>query len=166
MVGDLAAIVSNAMPFDVSAKEMPPARIVILEYQRVMCESAATIDTYAADALRAAGAVIETFDAWNRERVRKGAEALGFGIGVAVGPVVFGAVGDDTRLEFTVIGDAVNLAAKLEKHTKAEAVRALATAAVLTAARGQGYAPDRDPEVRTGRAVEGIDDPLDLVVVA
>ncbi|MCH7931836.1 MAG: adenylate/guanylate cyclase domain-containing protein [Proteobacteria bacterium] len=123
-------------------------------------------DTYAADALRATGALIDTFDEWSRERAGEGAPALRFGIGVAVGPVVFGAVGDDTRLEFTVIGDAVNLAAKLEKHTKAEAVRALATAAVLTAARGQGYAPDRDPEVRTGRAVEGIDDPLDLVVVA
>ncbi len=123
-------------------------------------------DTYAADAQRAAGAVIETFDAWNRERARKGVPALGFGIGIAVGPVVFGAVGDDTRLEFTVIGDPVNLAAKLEKHTKAEAVRALATAAALTTARGQGYAPDGDPEVRAGRAVDGVDDPLDLVVVA
>ncbi len=123
-------------------------------------------DTYAADALRAAGALIETFDAWNRERAREASPALGFGIGVAVGPVVFGAVGDDTRLEFTVIGDAVNLAAKLEKHTKAEAVRALATAAALTAAQGQGYAPDGDPEVRAARAVEGVDEPLDLVVVA
>ena len=123
-------------------------------------------DTYAADSLRAAGALIDTFDAWSRERAREGAPALRFGIGVAVGPVVFGAVGDDTRLEFTVIGDAVNLAAKIEKHTKAEAVRALATAAALTVARGQGYAPDRDLEVRAGRAVDGVDDPLDLVVVA
>ena len=75
-------------------------------------------------------------------------------------------LGDDTRLEFTVIGDPVNLAAKLEKHTKAEAVRALATAAALTTARGQGYAPDGDPEVRAERAVEGVDDPLDLVALA
>ena len=44
MAGALAAIVSNSMPFDVSAKDMPPARIVILEYQRVMRESAAAID--------------------------------------------------------------------------------------------------------------------------
>ena len=44
MAGALATIVSNAMPFDVSAKEIPPARVVILEYQHVMSESAAAID--------------------------------------------------------------------------------------------------------------------------
>jgi adenylate cyclase len=40
---------------------------------------------------------------------------------------VVGAVGDDSRLEYTVIADAVSLSAKLEKHTKKENVRALCT---------------------------------------
>ena len=88
------------------------------------------------------------------------------GVGIAVGPVVFGAVGDATRLEFTVIGDAVNLSAKLEKHTKVEAALALCTAAALDLARAQGYAPAGAPEVRAGRRVEGLDEALDLVVLA
>lgn len=53
---------------------------------------------------------------------------LRVGDAVATDRVVFGAVGDADRLEYTVIGEAVNLALKLEKHTKAEGVSALATA--------------------------------------
>ncbi len=37
---------------------------------------------------------------------------------VATGPVVFGTIGDESRLEFTVIGAAVNQSAKLEKTNK------------------------------------------------
>ena len=122
--------------------------------------------TYAADALRAAGALLAERDAWNTERAASGAPAIRMGVGIAVGPVVFGAVGDATRLEFTVIGDPVNLSAKLEKHTKVEAAPALCTAAALDLARAQGYAPAAAPEVRAGRRVEGLDEALDLVVLA
>jgi adenylate cyclase len=37
--------------------------------------------------------------------------------------VIFGAVGDDTRLEYAVIGEPVNLAAKLDKHNKKSGTR-------------------------------------------
>jgi adenylate cyclase len=43
---------------------------------------------------------------------------------VATGSVMFGTIGDESRLEYTVIGEPVNLAAKLEKHMKVERVRA------------------------------------------
>ena len=59
-------------------------------------------------------------------------------LAVASGRVVFGAVGDGERLEFTVIGDAVNLAAKLEKHNKEEKTRAV-TDSTYAGAEQQGY---------------------------
>ncbi len=128
--------------------------------------AAMTTETYAADAMRAAGALLDELDAWNRDRAASDAPAIRMGVGIAVGPVVFGAVGDDTRLEFTVIGDAVNLAAKLEKHTKVESARALTTMAALAHARAQGYAPAAAPGVLRGRDVEAVDEALDLVVLA
>ena len=127
--------------------------------------AAMTTDSYAADALRAAGALLDELDAWNHDRAASGGSAIRMGVGVAVGPVVFGAVGDDTRLEFTVIGDAVNLAAKLEKHTKVEKARALTTTTALAQARAQGYAPAAAPEVLRARDVEAVDEALDLVVL-
>ena len=48
---------------------------------------------------------------------------------VSAGPVVFATLGGGDRLEYTVIGEAVNLAAKLEKHNKAASTRALTSAA-------------------------------------
>jgi len=121
-------------------------------------------ETYAADALRAAIALHAEADAWNRERTARGEAPLAIGAGVAVGPVVFGAVGDETRLEFTVIGDPVNLAAKLEKETKRQRVRALATLETLETARKQGF--ETEPiEIRRARPVDGAPDPVDLVVL-
>jgi adenylate cyclase len=55
---------------------------------------------------------------------------------------VVGTVGDGNRLEFTVIGSPVNLAAKLEKHNKALGCRALTTAETHVEASAQGYRPE------------------------
>ncbi len=55
-------------------------------------------------------------------------------VGAHWGEVVAGAVGDDARLEFTVLGAAVNVAARLEEVAKAEGERVVVTAALLAAA--------------------------------
>jgi adenylate cyclase len=56
--------------------------------------------------------------ALNDENQRKGHEALGYGIGVHVGDVMYGNIGSRSRLDFTVIGPAVNIASRLESLTK------------------------------------------------
>jgi adenylate cyclase len=121
--------------------------------------------TYAADALRAACALVDALEAWAEERRGRGQPAPGVGIGVEAGAVTCGAIGDATRLEYAVIGDPVNRAAKLQNHTKAEGVRALASAAAFRRAAEQGFVPPRPAEVRSRREVAGIAAPIDLVVL-
>lgn len=123
-------------------------------------------ETYAADALRAADAVLAAVAAWNAERAAAGSPQVRVGLAIASGRVVFGAVGDGDRLEYTVIGDAVNLAAKLEKHTKEEAVPALTDRVTYELALAQGYVPPAPAERRANRAVGGVAAPLDLVILA
>jgi adenylate cyclase len=50
----------------------------------------------------------------NRERSGRGEEALGFGIALHAGDVMYGNIGAANRLDFTVVGPAVNLATRLE----------------------------------------------------
>jgi adenylate cyclase len=122
--------------------------------------------TAAADALRAADKVIEAADRWSAERRDKGLAPLSIGLAVAAGQVVFGAVGDGERLEFTVIGDAVNFASKLEKHNKDEKTRALTDGHTYALAGAQGYISQIAREQRTGRQVAGVAEPVDIVVLA
>ena len=122
--------------------------------------------TAAADALRAADAVLEAADAWIRDRQAAGLPPLSIGLAISSGRVVFGAVGDGERLEFTVIGDAVNFTAKLEKHNKDERTRALTDGATYSLAERQGYKPPAVRERRSGRRVAGVADSVDIVVLA
>ncbi|MGP1394849.1 MAG: adenylate/guanylate cyclase domain-containing protein [Inquilinaceae bacterium] len=129
--------------------------------------AAAPSRTAAADALRCVEALLEAAAAWNAERAAEGfAEPLAVNAAVAVGRVVYGAVGDDTRLEYTVIGDAVNLAAKLEKHNKTEGVAALTTRVTYESALAQGYAARTPARPLPARDLVGVDRPQDLVVLA
>jgi len=56
--------------------------------------------------------------ALNEINRQKGHDPLGYGIGVHVGDVMYGNIGSKTRLDFTVIGPAVNIASRLETLTK------------------------------------------------
>lgn len=121
--------------------------------------------TPAADALRAIDAILDAAADWADERRGSGLPAPAVGVAVSTGRVMFGAIGDQDRLEYTVIGDPVNRVAKLEKHTKVERVRAVCDAAAYEDAIGQGYATDPRRERRPGRRVEGVAAPVDLVVL-
>jgi adenylate cyclase len=122
--------------------------------------------SYAADLCRAIDELAVTAEQWRLEQESRELPAPGVGLAGAVGDVVFGTVGHATRLEYTVIGEVVNLVAKLEKHTKSEQVRALTTCPSYALALEQDYRPAHAPEIRIGRKVEGVTDPMDLVVLA
>ena len=72
----------------------------------------------AADALRCAERMIVALDVWNSERKQQGEMPLAFGIGLNCGPAVIGDVGSEHSMSFTVIGDTVNTASRLQGLTR------------------------------------------------
>ncbi len=72
----------------------------------------------AAHALACARAMLGSVEALNQERNAAGEPPIAIGIGVHYGPVVLGDIGDERRLEYAVIGDTVNVAARLEAMTR------------------------------------------------
>lgn len=128
--------------------------------------AAVTSKSFAADALKTVDEIIAAAEIWSAELQAQNKPLLKIGVSVTTGQIIFGAVGDATRMEYTVIGDAVNIAAKLEKHTKSEGVSALCTATAYETALGQGYQPPVDREQLTDRHIEGLDKPIDIVVLA
>ncbi|TXG85258.1 MAG: adenylate/guanylate cyclase domain-containing protein [Sphingomonadales bacterium] len=120
--------------------------------------------TYARDALESAVVIAQATQEWRAHRLDLGMTAPDIGMGLASGRILFGAIGIEDRLEYTVLGDAVNLAAKLEKQTKAEQVRGLTTAETYVLAYEQGFKHPLD--VRPARRIAGIDGEFDLMVIA
>jgi adenylate cyclase len=62
--------------------------------------------------------MIEKLKSLNEHWAKQGKGPIAIGIGVNTGSVIFGNIGRGKKIEFTVIGDAVNLAARLEGLNK------------------------------------------------
>ena len=88
---------------------------------------------HAACAVSAALEMHAMIEQFSREQLAGGRPALRIGIGIATGDVVAGYTGTDARATYTCVGDAVNLAARLEAHTK-QAQRAILIDAATRAA--------------------------------
>jgi adenylate cyclase len=74
--------------------------------------------------------MIEELNRLNAEWTARGRPTMDIGIGINSGVMIAGNIGSNTVMSYTVIGDAVNLAARLESATKDHGVRILISEAV------------------------------------
>ena len=72
----------------------------------------------ARDALLCAVEILDTIDQWRDQLIAVGRVATTVGIGIHYGPVIQGNVGIADRMEFTTLGDTVNVASRLESMTR------------------------------------------------
>ncbi|MFD1158756.1 adenylate/guanylate cyclase domain-containing protein [Roseovarius aestuarii] len=107
------------------------------------------------NAARAAQDALAGLAALNVNRNEAGQPSLDFGVGINVGQVSYGNIGSPGRLDFTVLGGAVNIASRIEGLTKAVGHQILATAAVANAAPDL-FSPCGSHEIR------GLADPIEL----
>jgi adenylate cyclase len=73
---------------------------------------------HCANAVRAAQEMVELIDLFNIEREATAKPSIRIGVGIASGEMVAGYAGTNERATYTCIGDIVNLASRLEVHTK------------------------------------------------
>ncbi len=175
--------------FSAAAATLPPRDVIALlqDYQRrfvPLIEAAGgSVDKYlgdgilvsfgtarrtnreCAEALAVTPALLTASKAWLAERAAQHLTPLHVAIAITSGDVIHGVVGARDRLEFTVIGDAVNVAAKLEKHAKTANARVIATQETLDRAAAQG-APITATRLLKNAHVEGVSAPLDLAILA
>ncbi|MCW6053586.1 response regulator [Lyngbya sp. CCAP 1446/10] len=79
------------------------------------------------DAVKAGIAMLHTLAEYNRQRTSAGDVPVQIGVGINTGSLMLGTVGGNSRMDGTVIGDAVNLAARIENLTKNYGVSLLIT---------------------------------------
>lgn len=117
----------------------------------------------AARALACAAGMMATIDRWNGERDLAGEPPIGIAIGVHHGDVVVGNIGDERKLEYTVLGDTVNVASRLEQLTRELGAALVVSDTLVVAARDSGVDPmSVVPTLHEGgtHAIRGRQDPV------
>jgi adenylate cyclase len=180
-----AVLFADMVGFTTLSESMTPEAVVAMlrdflgRLARTVFEHGGTLDKYIGDAVMAhfgtprAGpddatralacgiAMVRAIAAWNGERAARGKPAIGIGVGIHYGPVVAGNIGDERRLEYTVLGDTVNVASRIEALTRTVGSPLVASDDLIAAIRGEkaeageallgSVRRDRDETVR-GRA--------------
>jgi adenylate cyclase len=160
---EMTVLFSDIRGFTTLAERTPPRELVALlnEYLTRMVDvlfvHGGTLDKYMGDAIMAfwnapqpqpdhaaracqtALAMVAALDRLRVEWAHRGVPQLDIGIGINTGPMVFGNMGSVRRTDFTVIGDRVNLASRLEGLNKEYGTRIIVGEATRAAA-GEAFA--------------------------
>jgi len=135
-------LISDVRNFTAISEKLPPEEVVdflneyFSEMVSVVTKYEGTLDKFIGDALLAVfGAPIahpddakravfaalemqEKLKEFNKKRVMKGKNEIRIGVAVHTGNLVAGNIGSEVRMEYTVIGDTVNLTSRLEPLNK------------------------------------------------
>ncbi|MFH2202150.1 MAG: GAF domain-containing protein [Elusimicrobiota bacterium] len=96
------------------------------------------------NAVSAANDMITGLNRLNERRKKEGLLEIKIGIGLSTGDLVAGNIGSPKRMDYTVIGDTVNLAARLEGATKFYGVKILLSEFTVRALKGENRYRDLD----------------------
>ncbi len=114
------------------------------------------------DAVKAADQLLETFPQFNAERRAAGKSTLDFGLALHLGEVLYGNIGTRERLDFTVVGSAVNEASRIEGLCRPLKRKVLLSSTFHDAA----VACDRRMLSVGFHALRGIREPQELFTIA
>lgn len=118
------------------------------------------LDNSARSAVAAAQEMFAMIEVLNGERAGEGEQGLRLGVGIATGQVVAGYAGTDERATYTCIGNTVNLAARLEAHTKAVGYGIL-----IDAKTRDGLDETQNLKPLPQVQLKGFSDPLDIYAI-
>jgi adenylate cyclase len=103
-------------------------------------------------AVRAAVSMISELFRWNEMRIAGGKKPLDMGIGLGTDTVVSGNIGSQKRMDYTMIGDGVNLASRLESACKEYFARILISGSTREKLRGTYRIREVDRMMIKGKA--------------
>jgi adenylate cyclase len=139
---NIAVMFSDIRSFTKYCEDKSPQEVVafLREYQSIMVEIIfkynGTLDKFIGDgimatfgtptmspddadnAINAAKEMSSALNRYNMGRIQAGLGEIKIGIGIHYGQAIVGSIGSENRLEYTVIGDVVNIASRLESATK------------------------------------------------
>jgi adenylate cyclase len=95
-------------------------------------------------ALSVANEMLVMLGALNRRRSARGEAPIDIGVGIATGDVIAGNIGSPTRVDYTVIGDSVNVASRLEGANKLYRTRILLDATTRASLKNPGILREID----------------------